>query len=363
VVGVATALAAGSAPVLCGALPARGGCYDARVAPGSSVCREALGGACVRHAEEVTGGPKKSVRVREAPAGCTVGGTNTDNCQTCNVQIGDSLYCSQCKTGFVPINGKCVAFSDSSVTTTAECAKSDGNLDQSSTTCGKCTGTNYFLHKGGCYAQATPPGSAICKAAGAAGICEVCQAGYFKNPASTSDATKQSCIACGDTTGADSNLGVANCAECTAPATSGSGGTAKCTKCTDPNHLMTATDESTSCVTECPTGYFGHTATSGGLKTCQSCSGENAGLTPAGAGVDGCAACTYASNKVTCTKCEAGKYLKTTSDSTSCVEASGCGPSAFLKDDAETENKYMPCGEAGSGGIADCAKCSLFSYK
>lgn len=29
----------------------RGGCYDARAAPGSGVCREARGGACVGHAE------------------------------------------------------------------------------------------------------------------------------------------------------------------------------------------------------------------------------------------------------------------------------------------------------------------------
>ena len=125
------------------------------------MCREARDGACVGHAKEVTGRTKKSVRARETPAGCTVGGTNTDNCQTCNVQIGDSLYCSQCKTGFVPINGKCVAYNNDLVTTTAGCTKSDGNLDQSSTTCGKCTGTNYFLHKGGCYAQATAPGSRV----------------------------------------------------------------------------------------------------------------------------------------------------------------------------------------------------------
>ncbi|ESU40686.1 Hypothetical protein GSB_153327, partial [Giardia duodenalis] len=31
-----------------------GGCCNVGVAPESSVCREARGGACVRHAEEVT---------------------------------------------------------------------------------------------------------------------------------------------------------------------------------------------------------------------------------------------------------------------------------------------------------------------
>ncbi|ESU41968.1 Serine/threonine protein kinase [Giardia duodenalis] len=45
-----------SALVLCGAVPARGGCYDARAAPGSGVCREARDGACVMHKEERVGG-------------------------------------------------------------------------------------------------------------------------------------------------------------------------------------------------------------------------------------------------------------------------------------------------------------------
>ncbi|ESU42911.1 Variant-specific surface protein [Giardia duodenalis] len=210
-----------------------GGCYDTRAAPGSGVCREARGGACVEHAEEVSGQGRLS-RIRTMQTADTPALTNgprscvTENCKTCSNEGQENEICTEC------------------------------NADL---------------------------------------------------------------------------------------------------------YLKTETDGATSCVTECPTGYFGHTATSGGLKTCQSCSGENAGLTPAGAGVAGCAACTYASNKVTCTKCGTGKYLKTTSDSTSCVEASGCGSGFFPKADDKAGNKYMPCGEAGSGGIADSAECSLFPYK
>ena len=168
------------------------------------MCREARDGACVGHAKEVTGRTKKSVRARETPAGYTVGGTNTDNCaaSACNVQIGDSLYCSQCKAGFVPINGKCVAFSDSSVTTTAGCTKSSGDpVDASSTTCGKCTKTGYFLHKGGCYVQTATPGSTICTAQTTAGVCQTCSEanGFFRNPGAAP--TVDSCISCGDATG------------------------------------------------------------------------------------------------------------------------------------------------------------------
>ncbi|ESU43225.1 Variant-specific surface protein, partial [Giardia duodenalis] len=335
--------------VLCGALPAQGGCYNISVI-GSGVCREARDGACVGYAEEnsVDGG-RHGTPVGVIAAGQCTDEANQQKCEasSCNVLIGENTYCSKCSTtSEAPVNGVCTATTDTAC--------------EGSVTTGLCTQckSSYFLHKGGCYQIEGTPGSAICKTAGAAGICQVCQAGYFKNPVENIDATHQSCIACSETTAVDRYQGVANCAECTAPTTSGSGGTAKCTKCTDPNYLMTATDGSTSCVTECPTGYFGHTATSGGLKTCQSCSGTNDNLDPAAAGVAGCAACTY-SDKVTCTKCEAGKYLKTTSDSTSCVEASGCGSGFFPKADDKAGNKYMPCGEAGSGGIADCAECSL----
>ncbi|ESU40453.1 Variant-specific surface protein, partial [Giardia duodenalis] len=115
----------------------------------------------------------------------------------------------------------------------------------------------------------------------------------------------------------------------------------------------------TTCVTDCGEGYFKHTATDSSLKTCQSCSGENAGLTPAAAGVAGCAACTYDSAKVTCTKCETGKYLK--SDGT-CADSCTAN-TEFVKNDPTNGNKCVSCSDNNNGGIADCAECSLLPYK
>ena len=178
-----------------------------------------------------------------------------------------------------------------------------------------------------------------------------CGEGQFGKPDPDSG---NRCVPCTDQT-----EGVTNCETCEYNMAASK---IRCTKCTGDNYLRTVNDV-TTCETDCGEGYFEHTATSGGLKTCQSCSGKNASLTPAGAGVPGCAACTYDSAKVTCTKCETGKYLKTTSDSTSCVEASGCGSGFFPKADDKVGTRCASCGEAGSGGIADCAECSLFPHK
>ncbi|ESU41385.1 Variant-specific surface protein, partial [Giardia duodenalis] len=406
------------------------------------VCGEARDGACVRHAEEVTGQGKSLKAIDRQTSGtcpeATSGASQTGQCKNgkCDVWIGGGDFCSQCsKNEDYLINGKCTADN-----TESACEGSASN--------GMCTSckSGYFLHRGGCYQIGTEPGNLVCKdtaASSTQGTCDACRPGYFRNPVTVLDKTKQSCIACNDTTGADNNVGIASCTECTAPATSGSSSSsqkatctacadgyfiggdgsactacsdstngvtdctacvprednsakAKCTacsgskkpsldgkscydctigncascnsggacqKCTNSLYLKTETDGATSCVSKCPDGYFGHTATDDGLKTCQSCSGTNDNLDPTGAGVAGCAACTYDSAKVTCTKCETGKYLKTTSDSTSCVEASGCGSGFFPKADDKAGNRCVPCGEAGSGGITNCAECSLFPYK
>ena len=341
--------------------PGWSGCYDTRAAPGSGACRKARDGACVRHAEEVSG-QRKSLKVigRQTSGTCpeaNSGASQTGQCKNgkCDIWIGGGDFCSQCsQTTDYLINGKCTADN-----TESACEGSASN--------GMCTSckSGYFLHRGGCYQIGMEPGNLVCKDTAASinqGTCDECQAGYFRNPVTGLDKAKESCIACNQTTAVDYNTGVANCAECTTPAARGSGGTAKCTKCTGPNYLMTATDGSTSCVSKCPEGYFEHTSDAQ-KKTCQSCSGENAGLTPAGAGVAGCAACTYDNTKVTCTKCEASKYLKTTSDSTSCVEASGCGSGFFPKADDKAGNRCASCREDSSGGIENCAECSLFPYK
>ena len=149
-VDVATALAAGSAPALCGALPARGGCYGISVA-GGGVCREARDGACGWHAEEMTDRKKEPMRVRGGSTGCTASGSSIDHCASgkCDVTIGDKTYCSQCATGYVPIDGTCTQVGDA---TSGKCLKAGGQPLTDDTQCGQC-GAGYFLHKSGCYAQ------------------------------------------------------------------------------------------------------------------------------------------------------------------------------------------------------------------
>ncbi|ESU40511.1 Variant-specific surface protein [Giardia duodenalis] len=382
--------------------PGWSGCYDTRAAPGSSVCREARDGACVGHMEEDktdrTSAKIGATTTEETPTCEAVTDSNavSKKCaqNKCDVTIGGNPYCSQCSTtSEAPVDGVCTA------TTSTAC--------EGSVTTGLCTQckSGYFLFQGGCYQIGQSPGSLICadtKASGTTGTCKACAEGYFTVSGAT--ATVDSCVACGDencatctvgaeqqkcskckTTGTKTYLkgdaGAGTCvteAECTANndhyidntdsgpngktckacstiagCSTCSSGTA-CTKCTDENYLKMVSGV-TTCVTDCGEGYFKHTATDSSLKTCQSCSGANSDLTPAAAGVAGCAACTYDSAKVTCTKCETGKYLK--SDGTC---ADNCTANTeFVKNDPTNGNKCVSCSDNNNGGIADCAECSL----
>ena len=286
--------------------------------------------------------------------------TNTANCAQGKCEkLGSKEICTQCNKGKVPINGECKAHDDATVVTGtgAGCQKTGGAaVDENSVICEKCTKANYFLFMGGCYKADTEPGQTICQAAGSEGKCTTCKADtkyIFQNPANPSTLGSE-CILCWDTTGANEVVGVENCATCAAP--SKAPGVATCSKCAT-GALYTPSEGATSCLATCPEGYFEHTA-SDTKKTCQSCSGKNADLNPAATGVTGCVKCTYDNTKVTCTKCETGKYLKTAGDSTSCVEASQCGSGFFPKTDDKAGNKCVPCGEAGSGGINNCAECT-----
>ncbi|ESU40135.1 Variant-specific surface protein [Giardia duodenalis] len=350
-----------STPVLCGALPARCGCYDARAAPGSGVCREARDGACVRYKEEVRAERAGAGEARNPRTACTAepsGGAGS--CNTCEAPIGQTNYCSKCNEPdtYAPVDGVCenVGTAPSSTLCTVY---TDG-------ACTEC-GSTSFLYRGGCYQpNEGKPGQSLCVLA-AGGVCTQAADGYFIPTGVTN--TDQSVVACDDeagvAVGGSTYKGIANCQECAAPDVAPGARADKvatCTRCADPNYLKTVSGV-TTCVTDCGEGYFKHTATDSSLKTCQSCSGTNNNLDPVGAGVAGCAACTYDSNKVTCTKCGTGKYLKTTSDSTTCVEASGCGSGVFPRADDKAGNGCVPCGEAGSGSIADCAECSLLPYR
>ncbi|ESU40625.1 Variant-specific surface protein, partial [Giardia duodenalis] len=131
------------------------------------------------------------------------------------------------------------------------------------------------------------------------------------------------CVSCGDTTN-----GVPNCAECTAPAQ----GKTKpvCTKCTS-GFLHTPEGGETSCLDNCPDGYFGHTATSGDLKTCQSCATE-ATLNPAVTGIPGCTQCTYTAARAStlkCTACGSGYKLEGETCVSSSTNKSGLSTGAI----------------------------------
>ncbi|ESU42416.1 Variant-specific surface protein, partial [Giardia duodenalis] len=235
------------------------------------VCREARNGACVGYAKKHSvddGRHGTSVGVRAA--GQCTDEANRQNCEanSCNVQIGSNVYCSQCKTGGnVPIDGVCVDKADA----VDKCLKSAGTeLTADDTQCGKC-GDNHFLFKGGCYDTSKEPGNLICSAIDTANIavCKTCAAGYFKNPVENIDATHQSCIACNENTAVDYNTGVANCAECTAPAASNSGGTATCTKCASPKYLKA--DGTCGELSDCTGTTFPKADNNAGNK-CASCS-------------------------------------------------------------------------------------------
>ncbi|ESU42085.1 Variant-specific surface protein [Giardia duodenalis] len=345
-----------------------GGCYDTRVAPGSGVCREARGGACVGYAEETT-------RSGQTAETCTVGtetgqcADTTGNCETsaCNVQIGDSLYCSQCSNGGsetsspAPTNGVCT-------TDNNECSvKADGRC----TTCAH----ESFMFQGGCYRADQTPGQSMCRTA-ADGVCTVVADGskYFLPPTGEADNLHQSVIPCGD----DSVVtvknnkqykGVANCLTCTAP---GSGGAdaptaATCTKCADGyfGAACTACDEqcatcegtnSDSKCKSCKVGYF-LGATNNAAGKCIQCDNLE---DPSWKGVANCAKCTSSKTSgtpATCTECAEGYYLRIAADGTTTSCVADCDE-GFFPTTVNNIKKCVSCSETSNGGIENCSTCT-----
>ena len=351
-VDAATALAAGSAPVLCGALPARGGCYDTRAAPGSGVCREARDGACVGYAEEVRGQDEPGSKVAESTT-CQAADSGAGKCKTamCNVWIGGKDYCSQCaETAELLIDGTCV-------TSTTELAKKCTTNTKGA--CLSC-GDGYFLYSNGCYAIGGTPGSSICAdatpsdPAGTAGKCATCATGYFKNPM-TAGAAVPPCIACNDTTGNNNNKGIYKCSTCTIESSGTTGQTAKCTKCQGTDYLKSdgtaCGDQGTVCTSN--TEFAKEDAANG--NKCVSCGDQTDG-------VEGCNTCTYDSGtkKVACTECT-DKYLKTVDGATTCVTE--CGEGYFKNDKGGSDSLTKVCVSCGdeTSGVPNCAKCTLSS--
>ena len=308
------------------------------------------------------------------------------NCEanSCNVLIGKNTYCSKCSNTNTeaPINGVCKAISND-----PSGCKLKGSADG---TCESC-GAGYFLHKGGCYAQATPPGQIICQTAGSDGTCTTCSGanGYFKNPEAA--ATTDSCISCGDASGVtipgnhgNTYKGVANCATCQPPEaatpSSSQQKVATCTACVDGYY------DAPACTKKCDSPCI---ACSGAAATCTKCGGDTAYLKKdpgtclsadacrqAGAFFPSetledstkvckachgdCAACTGAL-ETDCTKCKAGnskdylKVLDAEDGSGQCVAPSGCTGTHFPVTD---DKKCYLCNTANKGGVTDCKTCS-----
>ncbi|TNJ27375.1 pVSP [Giardia muris] len=89
--------------------------------------------------------------------------------------VGNTTVCSECKPGFVPINGECLLVASTNVTRATQiCQKEDGTApDASSTRCGKCQdagGSSFFLLNGGCYNASTEVGKSACTSA-SNGVC------------------------------------------------------------------------------------------------------------------------------------------------------------------------------------------------
>ncbi|TNJ28031.1 pVSP [Giardia muris] len=150
--------------------------------------------------------------------------------------VGNTTVCSECKPGFVPINGECLLVASTNVTRATQiCQKEDGSaLDASSTRCGKCqdvtgsTTTNFFLLNGGCYNASTEVGKSACTTA-SGGVCTAVKADsglYLNGTVLTSCAP--------------------GCATCTS-------GT-DCTKCLSVGYYNSTTVTSPSDCTACPSG-------------------------------------------------------------------------------------------------------------
>ncbi|ESU40201.1 Variant-specific surface protein [Giardia duodenalis] len=317
---------------------------------------------------------------------CKTSGNNcfAGQCDT----VGGTEICMRCQTGRVPINGVCAEAANND-----KCKDTNGSTDADQT-CKKCL-LETFMYKGGCYEIANSPGSIICSQKGAAGVCQTCNAanGYFTNPEAA--AAVDSCISCGDATGvtigendnAKTYKGIAGCKTCTI---SDSATTATCTECA--TGFLHTSSGSTSCVTTCPKGYFGHTD-SNSKKTCQSCSTPTSGLTPSVTGIPGCTSCTYTSSTLKCTacgegkkpnkegtrcfdcsisgcaycsgagkceECDGGKIVKTAAGVTSCVTEEGCtGTEGFFVKDG-TPKTCVACNEnckTCSGAATACTSC------
>ncbi|ESU39946.1 Variant-specific surface protein [Giardia duodenalis] len=344
-----------------------GGCYDARAAPGSGVCREARDGACMMYREMdadeghlIDGGRhgaqgsrtndsmRGMKRVKAPEDTCTPSSSAAPGqCEasSSNVLTGENTYCSKCSTTDTeaPIDGVCKTINGDASGCTAQTPPNG--------TCKSC-GAGYFLHKGGCYKIADPPGSTICSAAGAAGICQTCKDGYFRNPANA--ATSDSCIACSDTSIIDGVTGVDGCTACSGPSSAGSQEAPTTTTCSacgpdaqQVSQIVKTAAGVTSCVTEeeC-TEAEGFFIDNTGGKKCSACANT-------------CKTCNGAAGQ--CTSCKTDTlYLKKTDglQTGTDVDANGCSSdNTYYADNTVDPTSGKLCRKCAEGGVTVCTKC------
>ncbi|ESU40663.1 Variant-specific surface protein [Giardia duodenalis] len=287
-------------------------------------------------------------------AACTVEANTQDCTENMCEKLGstdDTEICTSCKTGKVPINGRCAEAASSNT----KCKNAAGTGDANQV-CGKCLSTT-FMYKGGCYETTKAPGNIMCQTA-AEGVCTaaVTTKEYSTIPAADRDPTKPSVVACGDTVGVTVNgktyTGVDGCTKCTEPESLSTVGTkaATCEACSaqesTPRIVKTAAGV-TSCVTEegC-TGTEGFFVKDGTPKTCVACN-EN------------CKTCSSAAEQ--CISCNANTpYLKKADNGQTgtCVNAADCtNGNTYYADDTVDPTSGKLCRKCAEGGVTVCTTC------
>ncbi|ESU41591.1 Variant-specific surface protein, partial [Giardia duodenalis] len=278
----------------------QGGCYKVGQEPGSLVCTDALGsntdkpGVCKACAE----GYFRNTQADSDSTQDSCKACQDANCATCQ-DASAAGKCTKCAEGYFvgaanSDPGACVACGDASGSTwkgVTGCAKCTKPKTAGAATCTECQTDKYL--------KTETTGATSCVAS------NECTGGFFPMT-DTADSNKKKCLACSDGTN-----GIANCAECTAPAQGKTKPT--CTKCSGDNYLKTV-DGTTTCVAKdaCKDDFFPVDDSTNGHK-CVSCGDE-------AAGVPNCVKCTLSSGvtKPTCSECSSGYKL----EGEACVPAS-----------------------------------------
>eukprot|EP00701_Giardia_intestinalis_P001167 XP_001704991.1 High cysteine membrane protein VSP-like [Giardia lamblia ATCC 50803] len=134
------------------------------------------------------------------------------NClpNSCILGVISQFLCTECESGYVPIDGKCVLAGDSKATRSG-CAKS-----QTGGWCTKC-GDDHFVFYGGCYNLSQDWTKFICERA-EKGICVECAKANGMRPSAVltnpNTSAPERCISCGDTVGFGGYSGIYGCLVC-----------------------------------------------------------------------------------------------------------------------------------------------------